>query len=550
MPLMPRYEDLKHKKDFLELQKEVITEKLKSYIVNEIKREGGEIKKKIDIGEFDYEEVFEEYFLYRCMFFQKQCSELIDCLMNNLILSSTKIDYNYFTFLFHTKYVFFAMQNRIVSSGPSILVDVNINNGEILFINENERHRNYDSNHEKCVNGVNKNNNMINTINSNSNTIIINDINNIGNTVDKFNTIIRDNISNVESINNKATDNLSNVETINNKATDNLSNVESINNKATDNISNVETINNKATDNISNVESINNKTTDNLSNVETINNKTTDNLSNVETINNKATDNLIEDINNTTTNLNRVEPNETKDVNIRTQCRSQSSNIHIMQCEPQNIKVRIDSKSYQFIKKINEGLLKENLFKLPDENQKKGDDSLVLKFPTMNSPHPRNTNVEKKIGKDVFTNDQFLGTTNFHRREFTTIEKYFKRPFKVTIDTKSLERYVTSSKIDIILERLARISTMTTERLLYFSSYGYRRKYEMNVLLSVEEINDYSQEIKFKVDTFLNKIPINSRIPILNIIMNLAPGIIQSLDFREYEKLPYYYLVIWGKNIR
>lgn len=375
---MSVFKDLNNKKEFLEIQKSIVTERLKKYIETQKMNinECANYLKKIRTKQIDYKEVFQAYFFYRCEFFQQSCREMIECLIKNLILSSTKIDYNYFSNLFNIKYVFEILKNRIQPKDFAVEVCVQINTGEVFFLEDFLK-----KSEKQEKDGIEK----------------------------KY---------------------------------------------------------------------------------------------------------INEEINNNEQNKN-------------------------------------EKRKYRIIKKDNECLIikrqKEkalnSAYNIPQNETMKNklDENGItnLKYPTMNS----STKYVKNARDLSF---KFSGVS-FYQNEYPEIEKYFVNPFKIRICINELTRHTTMAKINTIFDKLLKLCNMEVDYLLKFSSYEYTKKFPYNELVRVAELNNLNEEVGERIKIFLKQIQDCKKMALLNLGLNLIPGLMYCVNFKEYKNLPNSYLVWWAE---
>lgn len=395
---------LKDRREFLVMQDKIIKERLEKYIKHNtlaIKsalvayNRLNEVKSAL----LDNNSLFEDYFVYRCEFFQENCTNLIECLSKNLFLSETKINYLYFTNLFRVKYVFHVLEHRIQPKGFKVDIGVDINAGNVFFIEDS---------------------------------------------------------TNIPLVNQGI-----------------------------------------------------------------------------------SSPNL------------RAFLNESD--------HSHNGQIHPVSKKSQGhtISPKMDKKdkktnNYKILKKHNELLLNppmNQLAKVDSEEKTQETDFNIsgsYRFATINSPYLNNENLPDRSAQN--TASIAFPVMNFPKLNFPNIEKFFTRPFKIDICINELNEYVAFQKVKIILEKISTITDMPLNDILYFSSYEYNQKYPFNELLPLIELNHFSQDIADEIEAFLHAFPLEKKMPILNIALNIAPGILHSIQFPAFQTLPGFYLIKWAER--
>lgn len=149
--------------------------------------------------------------------------------------------------------------------------------------------------------------------------------------------------------------------------------------------------------------------------------------------------------------------------------------------------------------------------------------------------------------KHNFPSLEFLNM-NFFVHNFPNLQTCFKKPFNIKISVSEMKKYLVIEKTNFIIKKLKELTLMTVSDLLFINSVEYFRNYGINELLCINDANEEKTDIFLIIKNFIDSIALEKKIPLLNFLLKICPGLILSLDFDQYRSYPYYYLIFWAEN--
>ena len=165
-------------------------------------------------------------------------------------------------------------------------------------------------------------------------------------------------------------------------------------------------------------------------------------------------------------------------------------------------------------------------------------------FGTLNTPTSSPVQSPPQSPALLFTKLQFEAPKeNF-------LLKHFQKPFKVLISLSGMRKYSAVEKLKLTLDSLVPFLDVDTEDLMYFSSVDYYRRVGFSEVIQLWEVGVPVPDLERMIREFLGSLPEEKRVPVLSIILNVAPGVLFSLDFSEYRALPHFFLVVWAQRLR
>lgn len=169
----------------------------------------------------------------------------------------------------------------------------------------------------------------------------------------------------------------------------------------------------------------------------------------------------------------------------------------------------------------------------------------VYGFSTTNTP---SGSTEDLSGGAVRESTVF-STVRFPSGRSEAVEEYFKRPFRIALSISEMNRSVFVSKARAVMARLADLAGADVSELLYFSSYEYYGKYGYNQVITTEELQEYSEGVAESVEGFLEGVENEKKNILLNLALNIMPGVVYSVDLSRREAHPYFYLLEWAVSL-
>lgn len=144
--------------------------------------------------------------------------------------------------------------------------------------------------------------------------------------------------------------------------------------------------------------------------------------------------------------------------------------------------------------------------------------------------------------KHSFPSMNFL-TMDFPSCSFPHLQALFARPFSINICLNEMNDSIGAGKVAVVLRKACSLKAMDVEELLTLSTVEYSMSYPYNEVIALDELDDG----RFAPDIagFLSDVPSAKKMPLLNFVLNVAPGLLHSVDLSQLEGLPHAYLLEW-----